>query len=278
MPEITAALVKQLRDATNVSMMECKKALVDANGDLDEAGKLLRERGVAVAAKKADRVANQGLIASASDSEGNTVSLVEVNCETDFVARNENFQAFVNELAGEAVESDASLAETRADDITAKIAEIGENIIVRRNTRYSVSGNGGVCAYVHSNGKIGVLIELDCTKDTTAGQEAFKDLIKDLSLHVAAANPRFLSPEEVPEPEVNAEKEIFAKQVEGKPAQVVEKIVEGKLRKYYEEICFLKQGFIKEPKQSIESLLETTAKSLDDTLTVRRFERYQIGG
>ncbi|MDA1045244.1 MAG: translation elongation factor Ts, partial [Verrucomicrobia bacterium] len=136
MTAITATLVKQLRDATNVSMMECKRALVDADGDVNKAGVLLRERGVAVAAKKADRVANQGLIATATSDAGNTIALVEVNCETDFVARNENFVAFVSALAEQACNTDGDLATVVREDITSKIAEIGENIIARRNTRY----------------------------------------------------------------------------------------------------------------------------------------------
>ncbi len=277
MATISAALVKQLRDATNVSMMECKRALVEADGDVDKAGVLLRERGVAVAAKKATRVANQGLIAKSSQDDGNTQALVEVNCETDFVARNDNFIAFVASLADKSAATDVELAVELKDDVTAKIAEIGENIIIRRNLRYVKNGAGGIGTYVHSNNKIGVLLELGCEKEETASSDEFKQLLNDLCLHIAACMPRYLTQDEVPAEEVESEKAIFAKQAEGKPEQVIVKIVEGKLRKFYEEICLVKQGFVKEPKQSITDLLAETGKTLGDTLVIRRFDRFEIG-
>ena len=277
MTAITATLVKQLRDATNVSMMECKRALVDADGDVNKAGVLLRERGVAVAAKKADRVANQGLIATATSDAGNTIALVEVNCETDFVARNENFVAFVSALAEQACNTDGDLATVVREDITSKIAEIGENIIARRNTRYVRKNPGSLGAYVHSNHKIGVLLELGCEKDATASKADFRQLLGDLCLHVAACCPRYLTADQVPESEVKDEKSIYAKQVEGKPDQIVKKIVDGKLRKFFEEICFLDQGFVKEPKQSITDLLAAIGKTLGDTIVIRRFVRFEIG-
>ena len=277
MATITASQVKELRDATNVSMMDCKRALVEAEGDITKAGILLRERGIAVAAKKADRAANQGLIASATSSDGSTVSLVEVNCETDFVARNDEFIAFVASLAERACDTDGNLGEENKEEVTAKIAEVGENIVIPRNERYTVSGTGAVGAYVHSNSKIGVLIEIGCTKTESTTSEAFQQLLKDLCLHAAASSPRFLKDDEVPEAEVTSEKAIFAKQVEGKPEQIVEKIVAGKIRKFYQEICFLNQGFVKEPKQTITELLSETGKALGDTIEIRKFKRYQMG-
>jgi elongation factor Ts len=277
MTEISASLVKNLRDATNVSMMECKRALVEAGGDVEKATRLLRERGMAVAAKKASRAANQGLVATATSADGRTVSLVEVNCETDFVARNDGFIAFVASLAKRALETDAALAEQAQADVTAKIAEIGENIVLRRNARFTLQGNGTVTAYIHLGGKMGVLLDVGCEKPETAAKPQFKEVTRDLILHVAAANPRYLVPEEVPAAEVASEREIFAKQVADKPAQIVEKIVDGKIRKFYQEICLIEQPFVKEPKQTIKGLLQETGKALGDTLTIRRYVRYMIG-
>jgi elongation factor Ts len=276
MPEITAKLVKQLRDATNVSMMECKHALVEAEGDLEKATRLLRERGIAVAAKKATRTANQGLIASAADGDG-VVSLIEVNCETDFVARNAAFQAFVAELAEKACETDAPLGEALKDEVTAKVAAIGENIVIRRNTRYRPQGTGKIGSYIHLGGKVGVLVDVACQKAETADNPVFEELVKDLTLHVAACNPRYLTSADVPEAEIASEREIFAKQVENKPAQIVDKIVDGKVRKYFTEICLVDQEFVKEQKLPVSTLLAGRGKELDDTLTIRRFVRYQLG-
>lgn len=277
MAEITAAMVKELRTATNVSMMECKRSLVDADGDLEKAKTLLRERGMAIATKKADRAANQGIVASASADGGKTVSLVEVNCETDFVARNDSFRTFVADLAEQACNTDESLADTLREEITAKVAEIGENLVVRRNTRFVLQGTGIVAFYIHLDNKVGVLLEIGCEKAESIDNPAMKELAKDLTLHVAACSPPYLTSDEIPADVQASEREIFAKQVEDKPAQVIDKIVEGKLRKFFSEVCLLEQGFVKEPKQSIKKLLAEKGKEIDDSLVIRRFLRYQLG-
>lgn len=277
MAEITATLVKTLREATNVSMMECKRALVEANGNIEQATKLLRERGIASAAKRAARSTNEGLVASASSADGRTASLVEVDCETDFVARNASFGAFVQDLACRALATDAPLADTTRDELTAKITEIGENLVIRRNTRFTVQGNGAVGAYVHQNGKVGVLLELGCEKASSTTSPQFEDLLRDLTLHVAFHNPPYMRPEDVPADVLAAERDIFAKQSADKPAQMIEKIVDGKVRKYYQEVCFLQQGFVKEPKLAIADLLKERAKALDDTFIIRRYLQYQVG-
>ena len=274
---ITAAMVQELREATNVGMMECKRALVEAGGDKNKAIKLLRERGMAVAAKKATRTANQGLVGSFVKEDGSAGSLIEVNCETDFVARNASFQAFAKELTVEAANIDGSLAQHVAAQVTAKIAEIGENIIVKRNLRFVRQGNGLIQSYIHLGGKVGVLLELNCGKPETAGSAVFRDLAKDLTLHIAAASPKFLTRAEVPAETVAAEREIFAKQVEGKPAQMVEKIVDGKMGKFYQQVCLPEQIFVRDQETVIAKLLELKGKELGDTLTIRRFARYQLG-
>ena len=277
MVEISAELVKQLRLATNVSMMECKKALTDAQGDIEKATRLLRERGVAMAAKKATRATNQGLVASHVTPDGKTVSLIEVNCETDFVARNPTFQAFVREMAEKAAATDGSITAEARDKIVAKVTEIGENITVRRNTRYTLQGTGRLGSYIHMGGKIGVIVEAGCQKPATVDSPMFKDLIRDLTLHIAASRPQYKDPSEIPADVVKSEREIYAKQVQGKPANVLEKIVDGKMRKFHEEICLLQQPFVKEPKQSITQVVQAVEKALADTIAIRRFAVYQLG-
>jgi len=258
-------------------MMECKRALKEAGGDIDQATRLLRERGEAIAAKKATREANEGLIGTAKSDDGRTAALVEVNCETDFVARNESFVNFVKDLAQRACDNDDSLANEVKDDVQAKVTEIGENIVLRRNTRMQLEGSGRVESYVHLGGKVGVLVEVNCEKDETVESPEFVELSRDLTLHVAACAPSCLSPDQLPEDEVAAEREIFAKQVADKPPEILEKIVDGKMRKYYQEVCLLEQGFVKEPKTSITSLLGEKGKALGDTLSIRGFEYYQLG-
>ncbi len=277
MADITAAMVKELRNATNVSMMECKRALVEAEGDADKATKLLRERGVAVAAKRATRVANQGIISSSSSEDGKTKSLVEVNSETDFVAKNDDFKAFVIEMANNALDTDEVLAEKYEAEVTAKRVQIGENITIRRNVRFILQGTGAVASYIHMGGKVGVLVEVTCENEATVETDAFKTLINDINLHIAACAPQHLNKDEVPVETVAAEKEIFVKQVEGKPEHIIDQIVNGKLEKFYGEICLVSQGFVKEPKQSITALLEEVGKAVDDKLTISRFVRYQLG-
>ncbi len=275
--EITATLVKELRDATGVSMMECKKALVECNGNMEEAVTKLRERGVAVAAKRAEKAANQGIIAACESADGKTIGMVEVNCETDFVARNDDFKAFVSNVAKKSIETDKPLSELLNDLLMEKIAATGENLKIRRNLRYTLAGTGKVASYIHMGGKVGVLVEVSCTKPATEKDASFNDMVKDLTLHIAAASPAYLTSAEIPADVSAAEREIYAKQVEGKPANMIEKIVDGKMSKFYGECCLVNQGFVKEPKQSITELLEAVAKPLGETFTIKRFTRYQLG-
>jgi len=274
---ITASQVKELRDATSVSMMECKKALVETDGDFDAAMKILRARGAAVAAKRASKEANQGLIAAAATEDGNTIAIVEVNSETDFVARNEDFIKFTATVAAKALESDAPIAEVMNDELMDQVAAMGENLKLRRNTRYQLSGTGKVASYIHMGGKVGVMIEVGCEKDGTSETPAFNELVRDLTLHIAAAAPAYLTSDEIPADVIEEERKIFVKQVEGKPENIIDNIVKGKLNKFFAEKCFINQGFVKEPKQSITQLLEEKGKELGDTLTIKRFVRYQLG-
>jgi elongation factor Ts len=286
---ITASLVKELREQTGAGMMECKNALKETEGDIAAAIKYLRERGDLKAAKKADRAAKEGVVAAQISEDGKSGILVEVNCETDFVARNENFQAFVDEVASTVAASDAqdleaALALPKGDQtlegyIKTKVLELGENLQFRRFERLNVSGEGAVASYIHLGGKVGVLIAVNAEKAESASNDAFRDLVKDLTLHIAASAPAGLGREDIPADLVEAEKDIFRKQMEGqnKPADILEKIISGKLGKFYSEHCLLEQGFVKDPDTTIQGLLEAQGKEVGDTLAIDRFVRFQLG-
>lgn len=277
MAEITAALVKQLREATNVSMMECKRALQDAGGDMDAAMRILREKGIATAAKKATRTANQGLVSAVVADDKQSGAIIEINCETDFVARNPDFISFVNDLTEKANQIDGSLAEEVKDVVVQKITEIGENIVVKRNVRFVVEGTGAITSYIHMGGKVGVLLEVACGKPETINSDVFAEAVKDVTLHIAACSPRYLTSDEVAEEDIKSEREIYAKQVEGKPANIIDKIVDGKMGKFFSEICLVDQPFVKEPKQSVTQFLAEKSKEAGDEITIKRFVRYQLG-
>jgi elongation factor Ts len=286
---ISASLVKELRDKTNAGMMDCKKALQETDGDLDAAVKLLREKGIAKAAKKADRAANEGIIAARIDTAGKSGIMVEVNCETDFVAKNENFQNFVNDLADALAGSTAATHEEAlavqmggssiADTVQSKVIEIGENLQARRFSRIAVDGEGVVGSYIHMGGKVGVLVEVGCEKPETAQADAFRDLVRDLTLHIAASSPKGVTRDDIDASVIEAEKDIFRVQLknEGKPEQIIDKIIEGKIGKFYSENCLLEQGFVKDPDTAVEKLLGSIGKDLGDTITVRRFTRFALG-
>lgn len=278
MAEITAAMVQELREATNVGMMECKRALTEAGGDKEKAVKILRERGMAIAVKKAARTANQGTIAAAVAADGRAAALIELNCETDFAAKNEKFQKLAANLAEKALGlDDNTIGDATRADVTALVAAIGENIVAKRNMRYFLQGEGLLVTYIHPGGKLGVMLELGCANKATAASAVCKELAKDLSLHIAACSPAYLVRQEVPAAVIASEREIYAKQVTNKPPQIVEKIVDGKLGKFFSQVCLLEQPFVKEQTITIAKLLESKGKELGDTLTVRRFARYLRG-
>jgi len=286
---ITAAIVKELRDKTNAGMMDCKRVLTETNGDLEASIKLLRERGIAKAGAKADRAANEGVITARINADTTSGLLLEVNCETDFVSKNENFQAFVAGIADALAASDASdhsaaLAQqfgeyTIEDTVKAKVVEVGENLQFRKYVRFNAAPGGVVASYIHLGGKVGVLIEVGTTKPETKSTETFRDLIKDLTLHIAASAPKGLSRDDIPADLVDAEREIFrARLVEsGKPANIIENILIGQIGKFFAESCFLEQGFVKDPDITVAKLLEAKGKELGDTLTVTRFVRFGLG-
>ena len=278
MAEISASLVKELREETGVGMMECKKALVEANGDKAAAIKILRESGMAIAAKKATRTAKQGIIASEISADSQTGLMIEINCETDFVSKNDQFKGFVAEMLQSARGvADNALAEVAKAKVDAKIAEIGENIIARRNISYTVQGTGAIAAYVHLGGKLGVMVEVGCKNAASVQHPAVKALLADITLHITAVNPVCITRDQVPAETVQAEKEIYAKQVEGKPANIIEKIVVGKLEKFYGQICLVEQPFVKDQDKTVTAVLAEVGKAVGDEFSIRRFVRWQLG-
>ena len=286
---ISAATVKELRDKTNAGMMDCKKVLNETNGDIEASIKLLRERGILKAASKTDRAATEGIITSRVADDAKSGILLEINCETDFVSRNENFQAFVADVAdtvsaSKAADLDAALAVQKGDInvgdfVKAKVVELGENIQFRKYVRFDAAPGGVVVSYIHMGGKVGVLLEVGTTKEETASKDAFKELIKDLTLHIAAAAPKGLSRNDIPAEVADAEKEIYRARLadSGKPANIIENILVGQMNKFFAESCFLEQAFVKDDKVVIKNLVEETGKTLGDTITVTRFVRFGLG-
>ncbi|MDR7315987.1 translation elongation factor Ts [Brevibacillus nitrificans] len=272
---ISAQTVKELRERTGAGMMDCKRALEETNGDMEKAIDLLRERGIAKAAKKSSRIAAEGLTATAV--AGNVAAVVEVNCETDFVAKNPEFQTLVKDIAEHVVsERPATVeealeqpfkgaGETLAHVINEKISTIGENISFRRFFLSEKSDNGIFGAYLHMGGRIGVLVTLEGTQNET--------LAKDLGMHAAASNPRFANREEVSQDEIDREREVLKNQAlaEGKPANIVEKMVEGRLSKFFEEYVLVEQPFVKDPDKKVSALLKEAGA------TLKEFARFQVG-
>ncbi|MGZ0049724.1 translation elongation factor Ts [Brevibacillus gelatini] len=272
---ISAQAVKELRERTGAGMMDCKRALEETAGDMEKAIDLLRERGIAKAAKKSSRIAAEGLTATAV--AGNVAAVVEVNCETDFVAKNPEFQALVKDIAEHVVSQRPATVEealeqpfkgagnTLAQVINEKIATIGENITFRRFVVSEKSDNGVFGTYLHMGGKIGVLVTLEGTQNEA--------LARDLGMHAAAANPRFANREEVSQDEINREREVLKNQAlaEGKPANIVEKMVEGRLSKFFEEYVMVEQPFVKDPDKKVSALLKEAGA------TLKEFARFQVG-
>ena len=276
---ITTGMIKELRDATSLGIADCKKALEETNGDFDEAVKILREKGASVAAKRASKEANEGKIDAFVSSDNQQAAMIEVNCETDFVTRNDDFQAFVNELLDDSLNhKSGEMADAVSSKIEEKVAQVGEKISIRRNEKWDVEGTGAITSYIHMGGKVGVLLELSCGSQDSIDSSYFKELAKDLTLHIAAAAPEYLSRDEVPNSQVEEEKDIFRKQLVGKPENIIDNILTGKINKYFSQICFLEQGFVKEEKQSITQLIKEKSEIIGDEISIKRYIRFQLGG
>ena len=275
MAEITAALVAKLREVTGVGMMDCKRALTETSGDLNAAVDVLRKKGIATAAKKAGRTAKEGIIAQHVLPGARVGVLLEVNCETDFVAKNDSFRAFAEEVAR------LLATNTRADLEALRVAQVSkirENIKISRHQYLEVSGNGMIAAYIHTGAKVGVLVEVGAGKEPTVGQDDFRQFVRDITLQVAAASPLSVSRDQVDPALVAKEREIAAEQVKNKPPQAIAKIIEGKLEKYFQTVCLLDQGFLKKNSEvTVKEHLASLNKQLGDELVIRRFVRFQVG-
>ncbi len=290
--DITAKMVKDLRECTGAGMMDCKKALAETGGDMEAAIDLLRTKGLAALAKKAGRATNEGIIGGYVSSDRRVGALVEVNCETDFVARNADFKAFVAEVATHVAEAAPSdVADLMTQTFTGRdatfeevlgetVGKIGENIQVPRFARYELSASAGAIAvYVHGVGNIGVMVEVAASDDAIAASEVLAAFSRDIAMQVAAAAPIAVRRDEIPSSVVDHEMDIYKAQAaeSGKPEAIQEKIATGRLDKFYKEVCLLEQDFVKDPDVSVTDYLQRTAKELGGSIEIVRFERFVLG-
>jgi len=291
MAEVTSQMVKELREMTQAGMMDCKKALIEALGDMEKAVEWLREKGLAAAAKKAGRIAAEGMVAGYVAEGAQVGVIVEVNCETDFVANTDNFKDFCAKIASHiAAKGPATVEElltqtfagdagkTITDLISDATVAIGEKISVRRFARYAAEA-GVVETYIHMGGKIGVLLEVTNDKPETFANDAFRTYYHDLTLQIAAARPTCVNKSEVPTDTLDKEKEILRAQAlnEGKPEKIVDKMVEGRIEKYYKDVCLVEQPFVKDPEKSITQYTQEVEKAIGATIAPVRFARFERG-
>ena len=289
---ITAGMVKELREMTGAGMMDCKKALTETDGDFDKAVEFLREKGLATAQKKAGRIAAEGIVATTIKGDDQVAAIVEVNAETDFVAKNEVFQTYVKEVVEQAADTAAADIEafkaepwaldtsmTVQDKLAAMIAKIGENMNIRRFEKI-VSEDGVVVSYIHAGGKIGVLVEAQ----TENNSDAVKEALKNVAMQIAALNPKYVSTDEVPEDYKEHEKEILMAQAKNdpknanKPENIIEKMISGRLNKELKEVCLLEQEYVKaENKETVAKYLEMVSKEVGTAVTLKRFVRFETG-
>lgn len=284
---ISASMVKELRERTGAGMMDCKRALSETDGDMDKAIELLREKGLAAAAKKAGRIAAEGIVCTYISEDAKVGSVVEVNCETDFVAANEEFVTLAKNIAKQVAQTASTTVEelvsekyiadeamTISEAVTALIAKLGENMSVRRFEKFSID-NGVVQSYIHGGGRIGVLVELSCEKQ----DDVLTQIAKDVAMQVAAANPLFLDNTCVDNETLEKEKEIYRVQAlnEGKPEKIVEKMVMGRVNKYYKEVCLVEQIWVKNSDYTITKYLQEESKKLGAEIKITRFARFERG-
>lgn len=289
---ITAAMVKELRELTGVGMLDCKKALAETDGDMDKAVEFLREKGLAASAKKAGRIAAEGIVVVKVTDDNKTGVMVEVNSETDFVAKNPVFVEYVGQVADQVIGSDAAdidalLEETWkvepeytvAQALSQKVAVIGENLKIRRFAKFVKAESGRIVSYVHGGGRIGVLVELLCANES----EALDELGKNVAMQIAALNPKFIATEDVPQEFIDHEMEILVKQAQedpknaNKPANILEKMVTGRLKKELKEFCLLEQPYVKDSDMTVKQYVDSVAKEVGAPIKVARVVRFETG-
>ena len=288
---ITANMVKELREMTGAGMMECKKALTETGGDMDKAVEYLRERGLAAAEKKAGRIAAEGIVDTNVSEDGKVASIVEVNCETDFVAKNEKFKEYVAAVAAQAAKTNAAniddfLAEkweldptkTVKEQLASMIAVIGENMNIRRFEKLTTD-NGFITSYIHGGGRIGILVDVE----TTAVNDEAKEAAKNVAMQIAAMNPKYVKREDVPEDFIAHEKNIIKAQIMNdpanskKPENIIEKMIEGRLNKELKEMCLVDQLYVKDSDMTVGQYLESVSKQVGAPITIKRFVRFETG-
>ena len=283
MAEITAAMVKELRERTSVGMMDCKKALQECGGEMETAIDWLRQKGLSKAAKKAGRTTSEGLIGLQSAPDNTAAAMVEVMCETDFVARGDQFKAFAADVASKVYDNNPADADALAalvgEDLNNQIATLGENMSIGRFARFAAEQPGLVGSYIHSNGKIGVLVELGVKDKASLAKPELLELARNIAMQVAATGSLALDPSCLDPAVVEREREVFRQKTldEGKPANIVDKIVDGRIQKFYQEVCLMEQAYIRDDKVTIKALVKDQCKCLGDEITVRRFARIQLG-
>jgi elongation factor Ts len=289
---VTAAQINELRKSTGAGMLDCKKALEETAGDFEKAVDFLRTKGLAAAAKKAGRAATEGTVAAFVSDDLKSGVLLEINSETDFVAKNETFQSFVASigrhiLATSPADVESMLAQTFSGDasktvqtyVNGSISVIGENIQIRRFAKFDVEGDGCIGSYIHAGGKIGVLVQIASPAVSAANKDLLQGFLRDIAMHTAAAAPAFVSRDQVPTDVLEREKEVYrAKAKEsGKPDAIIEKIIDGQINKYYADICLVEQAFVKDTDKTIQQVAKECGAAAGGSVSVTRFERFVLG-
>ncbi len=288
MADISAAMVMKLRKMSGQGMMDCKKALQETDGDVEKAMDLLRKKGLATLAKRAGRDTSEGLVVCKASNDGKTAALATLCCETDFVAKSDDFVATAKNLADFALacqkdEGAESILETSVDGrtfndlLTEIVSKTGEKTQVGDYTKYELDGPGLISTYIHFNEKVGTMLQVDTSDDNIAAGEVIKQAASDIAMHITATKPLALNKDQIDPETIKREKAIFAEQVKNKPANIIDKIVEGKMNKFYAENCLLQQPFVKDDSKSVEQVLTEAAKQAGGEAKIRRFVRFEVG-
>jgi elongation factor Ts len=288
MVEISAAMVMDLRKMSGQGMMDCKRALQEANGDIEQAMDILRKKGLATLAKRAERETSEGLVVCKSSDDGKMAAMAALCCETDFVAKSDDFVATAKALAGFALacpvdQGAENVLETTVDGrkfsdiLTETVSKTGEKTQVGDYAKYKLDGPGLISTYIHFNEKVGTMVQIETSDETTATADVLKQTASDIAMHITATKPLALDKDQIDPGTIDREKAIFADQVKNKPANIIDKIVEGKIKKYYAENCLLQQAFVKDDSKSVEQVLADAAKQAGGQARIKRFVRFEVG-
>jgi len=288
MADISAAMVMKLRKMTGQGMMDCKRALQEAKGDIEQATDILRKKGLATLAKRAERETSEGLVVCKSSADGETAAIATLCCETDFVAKNDDFVATAQTLADYALACPAdqgaeNILETAVDGrkfgdiLTETVSKTGEKTQVGDYTKYKLDGPGLLSTYIHFNEKVGTMVQIETSDENTAAADVLKQTASDIAMHITATKPLALDKDDIAPETIEREKSIFAEQVKNKPANIIEKIIEGKMRKFFAENCLLDQPFVKDDSKSVAQVLADAAKQVGGEAKIKRFVRFEVG-